>query len=128
MAIRLHAGADFLERYGWRMSERLSRAVGEDAAQRWVGTFRRFGLDLVRRFHNKLDLLLDPTLFDRSDAISVLEQILPTLPLRHYRNLCDPEVVLREILQGISRAQDEVMTPVEPASGRSYGEERSSSG
>ena len=46
-----------------------------------------FGLDLVRRFHDKLGLPPDPALFDRSDAIAVLEEILPTLPLKHYKNL-----------------------------------------
>lgn len=103
----------FSNRTAGELSERLSKAVGEDAAQMWVGTFHGFGLDLARRFHEKLALPSDPTLFDRSDAISVLEQILPTLPLRHYRNLWDPVVVLREILQAISRAKDEVVTPPE---------------
>lgn len=100
----------FSNRTAGELSERLAKAVGEDAAQMWVGTFHGFGLDLVRRFHDRLDLPPDPTLFDRSDAISVLEQILPTLPLVHYRNLWDPVVVLREILQAISRAKDEVVT------------------
>lgn len=103
----------FSNRTAGELSERLSGAVGEGAAQMWVGTFHGFGLDLARRFHEKLALPSDPTLFDRSDAISVLEQILPTLPLRHYRNLWDPVVVLREILQAISRAKDEVVTPAE---------------
>lgn len=103
----------FSNRTAGELSERLSKAVGENSAQMWVGTFHGFGLDLVRRFHEKLALPSDPTLFDRSDAISILEQILPTLPLRHYRNLWDPVVVLREILQAISRAKDEVVTPAE---------------
>lgn len=103
----------FSNRTAGELSERLAKAIGEDAAQMWVGTFHGFGLDLVRRFHDKLGLLPDPTLFDRSDAIAVLEQILPTLPLNHYRNLWDPVVVLREILQAISRAKDEVVTAEE---------------
>jgi len=32
-----------------------------------------WGLDLVRRYHEKLDLPADPMLFDRSDVIEVLE-------------------------------------------------------
>ena len=51
----------------------------------------------------------DPALFDRSDAIAVLEEILPTLPLVHYRNLWDPALVLQEILSAISRAKDELV-------------------
>lgn len=103
----------FSNRTAGELSERLTKALGEDAATMWVGTFHGFGLDIVRRFHDKLGLPSDPTLFDRSDAISVLEQILPTLPLVQYKNLWDPVVVLREILQAISRAKDEVVTEAE---------------
>ena len=74
-------------------------------------TFHAFGLDLVRRYHDKLDLAPNPSLFDRSDAIEVLEDILPTLPLVHYRNLWDPAMVLRDIVGAISRAKDEMVGP-----------------
>jgi superfamily I DNA/RNA helicase len=100
----------FSNRTAGELSERLSLALSDQAAAIWVGTFHAFGLELVRRFHNKLGLPPDPTLFDRSDAIAVLEEILPTLPLKHFKNLWDPVIVLREILQAISRAKDEVVT------------------
>jgi DNA helicase II / ATP-dependent DNA helicase PcrA len=100
----------FSNRTAGELSERLSLALSDQAAAIWVGTFHAFGLELVRRFHDKLGLPPDPTLFDRSDAIAVLEEILPTLPLKHYKNLWDPVIVLREILQAISRAKDEVVT------------------
>jgi superfamily I DNA/RNA helicase len=100
----------FSNRTAGELSERLTKALGEQAASIWVGTFHGFGLDLIRRFHEKLNLPPSPTLFDRSDAIAVLEQILPTLPLVHYKNLWDPVVELREVLQAISRAKDEVVT------------------
>lgn len=101
----------FSNRTAGELAERLTKALGEEiASSMWVGTFHGFGLDMVRRFHNKLDLPPDPTLFDRSDAIAVLEELLPTLPLVHYKNLWDPVVVLREILQAISRAKDELVS------------------
>ena len=65
----------------------------------------------MRRHHDRLGLPPDPTLFDRSDAIEVLEEILPTLPLVHYRNLWDPAIVLRDIIAAISRAKDELADP-----------------
>ena len=74
-----------------------------------MGTFHGFGLDLIRRYYDQLSLTSDPTLFDRSDAIAVLEEILPTLPLIHYRNLWDPALVLKDILSAISRAKDELL-------------------
>lgn len=101
----------FSNRASGELSERISKAVGTDAAQIWIGTFHAFGLDLIRRFHDRLDLPEEPRLFDRSDAVEVLEEILPTLPLKHYRNLWDPVIDLREMITAISRAKDELTGP-----------------
>lgn len=101
----------FSNRAAGELSERLIAAVPEAAPKLWIGTFHAFGLDLVRRYHDKLELAPNPSLFDRSDAIEVLEEILPTLPLVHYRNLWDPAMVLRDIVGAISRAKDEMVGP-----------------
>ena len=101
----------FSNRAAGELSERLTAAAPEAAPKLWIGTFHAFGLDLVRRYHDKLDLAPNPSLFDRSDAIEVLEDILPTLPLVHYRNLWDPAMVLRDIVGAISRAKDEMVGP-----------------
>ena len=103
----------FSNRTASELSERLTAALQDAGKGIWIGTFHAFGLDLVRRFHDQLGLPSDPALFDRSDAIAVLEEVLPTLPLNHYRNLWDPVIVLREILQAISRAKDELIGPTE---------------
>jgi hypothetical protein len=50
----------------------------------------------------------DPALFDRSDAIEVLEEVLPILPLVHYRNLWDPALV---VLYEFSKSQARAPTP-----------------
>jgi DNA helicase II / ATP-dependent DNA helicase PcrA len=96
----------FSNRAAGELSERLTAIVLEEAPRLWIGTFHAFGLDLIRRYNDKLDLPPDPTLFDRSDAIEVLEEILPTLPLVHYR---DPAMVLHDIVSAISRAKDELV-------------------
>ncbi len=103
----------FSNRAAGELSERLLTIVPDAAPRIWVGTIHAFGLDLLRRHHERLGLPADPRLFDRSDAIEVLEEILPTLPLVHYRNLWDPALVLRDILGAISRAKDELAGPVE---------------
>lgn len=103
----------FSNRAASELTERISKEVQTDASQIWVGTFHAFGLDLLRRFHHRLGLPEEPRLFDRSDAIEVLEEILPTLPLNHYRNLWDPVIVLREMITAISRAKDELTGPDE---------------
>jgi superfamily I DNA/RNA helicase len=101
----------FSNRAAGELSERIAAVLPEAAPQIWIGTFHAFGLDLVRRHHDRLGLPPDPPLFDRSDAIQVLEEILPTLPLVHYRNLWDPALVLRDIVTAISRAKDELVDP-----------------
>ena len=61
--------------------------------------------------HGLLALPPHPTLVDRSDAIEILQEILPTLPLVHYRNLWDPEMVLRDVVAAFARAKDELTQP-----------------
>lgn len=91
------------------LSERVAASNPIAAAAMWIGTFHAFGLDVVRRFHDKLGLPPDPRLIDRSEAIELLEDELPRLPLRHYRNLWDPTLDLSDMLHAISRAKDEVL-------------------
>lgn len=91
------------------LSERLAASNPTSAAAMWIGTFHAFGLDIIRRFHDKLGLPPDPRLIDRSEAIELLEDELPRLPLRHYRNLWDPALDLSDMLSAISRAKDEVV-------------------
>lgn len=102
----------FSNRAAGELAERLTISSPEAAPRIWIGTFHAFGLDLVRRHHDRFGLSPNPTLFDRSDAIEVLEEILPTLPLVHYRNLWDPAMVLRDVVSAISRAKDELSDPV----------------
>jgi superfamily I DNA/RNA helicase len=101
----------FSNRAAGELLERLAAAVPHAAPTIWIGTFHAFGLELIRRYHDRLGLPPDPSLFDRSDAIAVLEELLPTLPLVHYRNLWDPALVLRDMLVAISRAKDELTDP-----------------
>ena len=98
----------FSNRAAGELVERLASANPEAAPRLWVGTIHAFGLDLMRRHHDRLGLSPDPTLFDRSDAIEILQEKLPTLPLVHYRNLWDPALVLRDVVSAISRAKDEL--------------------
>jgi DNA helicase II / ATP-dependent DNA helicase PcrA len=103
----------FSNRAAGELAERLTYVVPDAAARLWIGTFHAFGLDLIRRYHDKLDLSSDPSLFDRSDAIEVLEEVLPTLRLAHYRNLWDPALILRDMVGAIGRAKDELVNEVQ---------------
>jgi len=99
----------FSNRAAAEISERLNATVPEATPRIWMGTFHAFGLDIVRRYHDRFGLSPSPVLFDRSDAIVLMEEMLPTLPLVHYRNLWDPVIVLKDVLNAISRAKDELV-------------------
>lgn len=99
----------FSNRAAGELADRIGSAAKDAAGRMWIGTFHAFGLDLVRRHHDEFPLPADPALFDRGDAIAVLEDLLPTLSLRHYRNLWDPAYELAPILAAISRAKDELV-------------------
>lgn len=91
------------------LCERISTSNPAAAAAMWIGTFHAFGLDIVRRFHDRLALPPDPRLIDRTETIELLEDEFPRLDLKHYRNLWDPALDLSDMLSAISRAKDEVV-------------------
>tara|TARA_R110000787_G_scaffold7430_2_gene25397 strand:- start:9659 stop:13072 length:3414 start_codon:yes stop_codon:yes gene_type:complete len=93
-------------------AEMMDRAVAfwpELAGAAWIGTFHSFGLDIVRRFHDRLGLPKEPVLLDATRAITLLEDGFPRLNLLHFRDLWDPTENLSRILAAISRAKDEVV-------------------
>ncbi|SIR00360.1 Superfamily I DNA or RNA helicase [Shewanella morhuae] len=99
----------FSNKAAGEMAERIARIDTKAAAAMWIGTFHSFGLDLIRRFHDEMNLPLDPRLLDRTEAVELLEHEFPVLDLVHYRNLYDPTRMIADILTGISRAKDEVV-------------------
>lgn len=103
----------FSNRAATEVNERVAEAAPDASAKIWIGTFHALGLDLVRRYHDRFSLPPKPILFDRSDAIAVLEERLPTLGLKHYRDLWNPSRELRDMLVAISRAKDELVDAVQ---------------
>lgn len=99
----------FSNRAATEMAERLSRTRPAAAAALWVGTFHRFGLDLLRRFHDQADLPANPRLMDRTEAVELLEYEFPRLGLAHYRDIYDPSQIIADLMNAISRAKDEVV-------------------
>lgn len=97
------------------LSERVAEVIPEAAAKIWTGTFHAFGLEFIRKYydHPYLAFPADVSVIDKSDAVAFLEEVLPLLPLNHYKNLWDPLVNLKDILSAISRAKDELISPAE---------------
>nr|WP_245992541.1 ATP-dependent DNA helicase [Capsulimonas corticalis] len=91
------------------MRGRLAAAdVGTRDAGPWVGTFHGFGLEVLRRYGDRVGLPTDFKLLDRLDCITLLENNLSLLPLDALANLYNPALKLPGILKAISRAKDEL--------------------
>ncbi|HEY0321184.1 MAG TPA: UvrD-helicase domain-containing protein [Pyrinomonadaceae bacterium] len=93
------------------MYSRVVSAVSADASQMWIGTFHAFGLELVHKHYDRLSLPAKPTIIDPLEARLMLEQSLAKLNLEYYRSLRDPVACLPDILDAISRAKDELISP-----------------
>lgn len=101
----------FSNKAAGELVERLTARLPEAAAAAWIGTFHGFGLDVLRQFHDREGLPDDPRLVDKADAVGMLEDLVPRLPLHHFRNLHDPTLELSDILAAVSRAKDELTLP-----------------
>lgn len=101
------------------MRDRVAVAAPEAAPAIWAGTFHSFGLELLRKYGHLLGLPPDVRVLDPGDALLLLEEMLPSLPLKHYLQLYDPAIALHDILSAISRAKDELVGPQEY---RAFGE------
>lgn len=99
----------FSNKAAGELSERITLHHPEAAEGMWIGTFHAFGLDLIRRFHDRLGLPVEPRLIDRTEAIELLEHEYPRLELTHFKNLWDPSQPLNLVLNAISRSNDEVV-------------------
>lgn len=94
------------------MKERLLAAgVGTENAGPWVGTFHAFGLEVLRRFGERIGLTGEIKLLDQLDAVTLLENHLPELGLDILDNLYNPATHLGGILRQIGRAKDERCGP-----------------
>jgi superfamily I DNA/RNA helicase/Zn-dependent peptidase ImmA (M78 family) len=99
----------FSNKAATELTERIAATWPEAAASAWIGTFHSFGLDLLRRCGRAFGLPENPRLIDQVEAVAMLEDELVRLDLEHFRDLWDPTDNLRDILQAISRAKDEVV-------------------
>ena len=91
------------------LADRIAKAHPNAAAEMWTGTFHAFGLDLIRRYYDKLGLPNNVQLIDKAQAIELLEDRLPLMGLKHYHDLRNPDQGLVKILSAISRAKDELV-------------------
>ena len=87
------------------MKERVERLLPEGAGQVWVATFHSTCLRILRRFADRIGYTNQFTIYDADDQKTLMKHILKKLDLdpKQYRE--------RSLLQAISAAKDEELTP-----------------
>ncbi|MCP3961766.1 MAG: UvrD-helicase domain-containing protein [bacterium] len=95
------------------ITDRVADVLPRQAPVIWTGTFHSFGLEILRKHHPRVSAEGEVRILDRSDAIELLEEMLPVLGLKHHQNLYEPALQLKEMLAAISRAKDEMTGPEE---------------
>eukprot|EP00456_Euglypha_rotunda_P009636 TRINITY_DN1222_c0_g1_i9.p1 TRINITY_DN1222_c0_g1~~TRINITY_DN1222_c0_g1_i9.p1 ORF type:complete len:943 (+),score=148.07 TRINITY_DN1222_c0_g1_i9:369-3197(+) len=93
------------------MRERLSAVNADAAIQMWVGTFHKFGLEIIRKWPSTVGRTDKLRVLDQAGSLALLEENLSRLPLRHYQNLYEPARDLVDVLRAISRCKDELISP-----------------
>lgn len=88
---------------------RLRRTVPAVAHQVTVTTFHGYGLELLRRYAEKVGLPPDFRVLDPLEAEMVLEAHLGELDLSHFSDPTNPDRFLDEIVEAISKAKEELI-------------------
>ncbi|AUW47160.1 UvrD-helicase domain-containing protein [Rhizobium leguminosarum] len=94
------------------LASRIHASIGDKSAGVWTGTFHAFGLEILRLYWSEIGPNIAPKLVTRTDTLFLLEELMPNLGLDLYFDLHEPLRGLKSILGAISRAKDEICSPL----------------
>jgi DNA helicase-2/ATP-dependent DNA helicase PcrA len=101
----------FTDKAAAEMEERVDLLVPYGVTDVWIGTFHAFGDRLLRDEALELGLSSDFRVLTRPEQALFFRERLFDFPLRIYRPLADPRRHIQALLQLISRAKDEDVSP-----------------
>lgn len=101
----------FTNKAAFELVERLRAAGIKGASEIWAGTFHAFGLEFLRKYHQRFELPQDVFVADRLNVMSMLVRALPHADLKHFSRLEDPYDWLQPVITGIKRLKEELVTP-----------------
>jgi superfamily I DNA/RNA helicase len=101
----------FTNKAAFELVERLRQAGIARAADIWAGTFHAFGLEFLRKFHQRFNLEPDLIVADTMNSMSALAAALPGVSLQHYSRVQDPYDWLHPIVHAITRLKEELVSP-----------------
>lgn len=101
----------FTNKAAFELIERMLAAGIPRASDVWAGTFHAFGLEFLRKYHQCFDLENDVVVADMLNSITLLNRELPGLKLKYYKRIQDPYEWLPNVVAGIKRLKEEMVTP-----------------
>ena len=103
----------FPNKAAFELVERLKSAGIPRAADIWAGTFHAFGLEFLRKYHQRFDLKSDLNVADTLNSMSRLSAALPGITLKHFLRVQDPYDWLHPVVRAIKRLKEELVGPAE---------------
>ena len=101
----------FTNKAAFELVERLRCAGIDRASDIWAGTFHAFGLEFLRKFHQRFKLEPNLRVADRLNSMTMLVAGLPDLSLSYYLRVEDPYDWLSPVIEGIKRLKEELVSP-----------------
>src|SRR5437867_908161 len=101
----------FTEKAAMEMAERVDQLIPYGYAESWIGTFHAFGDHVLREGALAAGLDPDFRVLSRPEQVIFLRERLWRLPLQRFRPLGDPTRHLHALLDVVSRAKDEDVSP-----------------
>ena len=101
----------FTEKAAAEMAERVDQLIPYGYAETWISTFHAFGDRILREAALEAGLNPEFRVLSRPEQIIFLRERLWRLPLRRFRPLGDPTRHLGALLDLLSRAKDEDISP-----------------
>jgi DNA helicase-2/ATP-dependent DNA helicase PcrA len=101
----------FTEKAATEMEERVDRLLPIGYVDLWISTFHAFCERILREHALEIGLPHQFKLFTEIDVLLLLRKHFDRFELDHYKPRGNPTRFLRALMQHISRAKDELITP-----------------
>jgi superfamily I DNA/RNA helicase len=103
----------FTNKAAFELVERLRNAGIKDATNIWAGTFHAFGLEFLRKYHQRFGLEADVHVSDQLSSLTMLVAGLSRLNFNYFLRIEDPYEWLGPVVNSITRLKEELVTPKE---------------
>lgn len=103
----------FTDAAAFNMRRRLSSLIGSSAYRVVIQTFHSFCNGVIQDYPESFANIIGSSNITEVETVSILENIIKTLPLKVLRPWGDPNYYLKEIANKISELKREGLTPIE---------------